>query len=79
MTAELWNRFQTEFGCLSRVKVAGCQDVVGAGWKSRVQILISSVRFSLFEDNSTFQLAVKYLHQAKFIIKSTGRDRKIWS
>ena len=60
-------------------RVAGCQDVVGAGWKSRVQILISSVRFSLFEDNFAFQLAVKCSNEAQFIIKSTGRDTKIWS
>ena len=70
MTAELWNKFQTEFGCLLGFRVAGCQDVVGAGWKSHLQILI---------DNFTFQLAVKYSNQAKFIIKRTDRDRKIWS
>ena len=51
-------------------RVAGCQDVVDAGWKSHLQILI---------DNFTFQLAVKYSNQAKFIIKRTDRDRKIWS
>ena len=77
MTAEVWNRFQKEFDCLSRVM--GDRDVVGAGWKSRVQILTLSVPFSLFEDSFTFQLAVKFFNQPKLIIKSTGRDRKIWS